>query len=59
MPKNKLFKCLNYPSKNYSFYSLTDIFQNPSELHLEVDLCSSTQILNVFRKSSQLASFKS
>lgn len=47
MPKNKLFRNLNYSSKNYSFYLFKHfIFRNASpQLHLDLEIILS----NFFR----------
>lgn len=62
MPKNKLFKCLNYALKNYSFYHFKHfIFQNASHFHLEIILSNffSVEITNTEKLLEQPLQFQS
>ncbi len=62
MPKNKLFKCLNYFLKNYSFYlPKHSIFQNATDFHLESILSNlfSAQSINTQKSREQLLQFQS
>lgn len=56
MPKNELFKCQNYSSKNYSFYLFQHfIFENAIQNHLEfISILFSSPSLNTQKKQVQL-----
>ena len=62
MPKNRLFKLLNYFSKNYFFYSFKHlIFRNASQFHLEIILSNlfSSASINMLKTPEQPLQFQS